>query len=1349
MSKKGPRVTPMAWVWITLLAAAAVSAALVWSHGRHARFASTFTQQQTLLRHARVDLANGYVHVALAGRLGGPFDRAQGLALLGQAVSSLRQATRVQEEFEAKMPLAGGLGSHAEQMARLATAVETFRSALSTHRPGPESSPAQDASMRIAFLALEQQAGAAEAAIDRGLDAGMRQHVRTDTTILVVSGLLLAIIGLAALAGGRSQKRVTAELRESEALFRDLFERHAAAKLLIDPETGRIVDANQAAAKFYGWPRERLVRMNIQDINTLSPDDVAREMEKARSLERVHFEFRHLRADGSIRDVDVFSSSVAVKGKRLIHSIIHDATERRHAETALVQSQAMLKGITDTIPEPIFLKDREGRWTFANPATLQVAGKSLEEVIGKTDREIYPDAQVGDALAATDQRIMESGVPEVVEETIQTPEGYRVYLSTKAPFRAPDGRVVGLVGGARDITDRKHAEDALRERDYLLSESQRIAHIGTWTSEVGTDAIRWSEEAYRIFGVPPETCLVTPASFLAFVHPEDRSSMQEWVRAGWSGLNPVERDFRIVRPDGNVRVVQGRGELIRRPDGTPLKLNGTVQDVTELRRAADALRDSERRLRFAMEGANDGIWDVNMLTGQVFLSPRGCEMFGYAFDEFDATVTSWNQMVHPEDLSRTQASLEDHLAGRTPLFEIEQRLRTRSGEYRWTLARGKVSQRDASGLAVRMTGTHTDITQRKQAEEALRLSLERFQLAIRATFNVIWDWDLETDTLAWNENITLVFGHPAHEIEPGIESWTRRIHPEDLARVETRIHAAIGAGGDTWSDEYRFRRGDGTFATVVDRGIISRDPGGTPVRMIGAMEDITDRKLAEADRERLTTAIEQAAEEVLITDAQGTIVYVNPAFEAVTGYSRAEAVGQNPRFLKSGKHDDSFYRDLWDTIGSGKVWRGRLTNRKKDGALYTEEATISPVRNDGGIVTSFVAVKRDITRDLALEAQLLQSQKMEGIGRLAGGVAHDFNNILSVILSCSSFALEEAREGDPIREDLLEIEKAGKRAASLTRQLLAFSRKQVLQPVALDINAVLAEIERMLQRIIGEDVDLVLALQPGLGPVRADPGQVEQVIMNLAINARDAMPEGGKLTIETAECDLDEEYVARHPGSAPGPHVMIAVSDSGVGMNAATIPRVFEPFFTTKGPGKGSGLGLSTVYGIVKQSGGSIYVYSEVGQGTTFKVYLPRETGPADPVTIEVREALRTKCTETVLVVEDDDSVRAIATRMLTDAGYEVLPASNGAEGLVVADQHLGEIDLVLTDVVMPGMSGRVFRDRLVTARPGAKVLYMSVYTDNAIVHHGTLDPGTHFIAKPFTRDELLRRVRAVIDGTG
>ncbi len=526
---------------------------------------------------------------------------------------------------------------------------------------------------------------------------------------------------------------------------------------------------------------------------------------------------------------------------------------------------------------------------------------------------------------------------------------------------------------------------------------------------------------------------------------------------------------------------------------------------------------------------------------------------------------------------------------------------------------------------------------------------------------------------------------------------------------------------------------------------LRRDPEGKPLHFITTVVDITERKHAEAERERLMAAIEQAGEMVVITDAEGTIQYVNPAFESVTGYRREEAVGRNPRFLKSGEQDPAFYRELWQTISSGNTWQGTLVNKRKDGTAYTEDATISPVRDAGGRIVSYVAVKRDITSQRLMEAQLRQAQKMETVGQLAGGVAHDFNNMLQVISSYVEMSLAKVEVGQPVQKYLLEVRRAAQRSAEITGQLLAFARKQTVSPKVLDMNDAVAGTQKMIQRLIGEDIDL--AWMPGheTGKVRMDPAQLDQVLANLSVNARDAIGGVGKLTIETENVVFDEAYCAAHAGFVVGQYVLLAVSDDGRGMDRQTLGHLFEPFFTTKGPGKGTGLGLATIYGIVKQNNGFINVYSEPGQGTTFKVYLPRVEGAVAGA--EAEAAAYSGGTETVLVAEDEAAILELTRESLEQLGYTVLTARSPGEALRRSEEHAGSIELLITDVVMPQMNGRQLCERLISARPGLKCLYMSGYTANVIAHRGVLEEGVSFIAKPFSLATLAAKVREVLDG--
>lgn len=519
------------------------------------------------------------------------------------------------------------------------------------------------------------------------------------------------------------------------------------------------------------------------------------------------------------------------------------------------------------------------------------------------------------------------------------------------------------------------------------------------------------------------------------------------------------------------------------------------------------------------------------------------------------------------------------------------------------------------------------------------------------------------------------------------------------------------------------------------------------LRVADQVAGVLVRTQLEQEHRRLSEAIEQSAESVIITDAQGYLQYVNPTFERVTGYARHEVIGKKLKLLNSGKQDKEFYRSLWQTISSGNVWHGRFTNKRKDGKLYIDDATISPVRSEQGTIVAYVGVQRDVTREIQLEEQYLQAQKMEAIGLLAGGVAHDFNNLLTVINGFAEMIQYE------IPADNLHLQKlasrvrySGARAAALVRQLLAFSRKEFVEPKTLNLNKIVSDTSKMLERLLEENIVLKTNLSPNLWAVKADPNQIEQIIMNLTVNARDAMPSGGLLTIDTQNQDLSDKYAAQGSNVKPGRYVQLMVTDTGTGMTKEVQERIFEPFFTTKESGKGTGLGMATIFGIVKQYDGHILVYSEPGNGTTFRILIPAIDASSEaPSPVKESDAIPTG-TETILVVEDEATVRDLSVYMLKRQGYNVLQASNGEDALKLALDFSDKISLLLTDTVMPKMSGNVLAEKFRVSFPDTKILFTSGYTDKDFFQSGMRESVIDFIPKPFSAAELARKVRLVLD---
>ncbi len=640
------------------------------------------------------------------------------------------------------------------------------------------------------------------------------------------------------------------------------------------------------------------------------------------------------------------------------------------------------------------------------------------------------------------------------------------------------------------------------------------------------------------------------------------------------------------------------------------------------------LQNNEERLRLALMAANQGLYDLNVQTGEATVSPEYATMLGYDPEEFHETNDKWIERLHPDDREPVAAAYREYIAGKIPEYRVEFRQRSKAGGWKWILSLGKVVEYDPTGRPMRMLGTHTDITERKQAEEALEESEKRFRSLFEDVPNIaVQGYDRQRRVVFWNTASERLYGFSREE------ALGRPL--EELIIPPEMRHGVIDAI-NTWRDQ----------GIAIPAGeLVLRKKGGQPVNVFSS--------------------------HVMQLNIHG--------------------------------EPEMYCIDI------------DLTERKR-----SEE-------------------ERD-----KLQAQLLQSQKMELVGRLAGGVAHDFNNMLQTILGYSDLSLAQVEATSPVHDGLLEIRKAAMRSADLTRQLLAFARKQAVSPKILDLNDTVAGMLKMLQRLIGEDIDLAWVPGHSLWPVKMDPSQLDQILANLAVNARDAIADTGKITIETENISLNAAYCADHPETIPGEYVQLVVSDNGCGMDKEILAQIFEPFFTTKTQSKGTGLGLATVYGIVRQNNGFVNVYSEPGQGTTFSIYLPSFAN--EMVTAKTRRAEEASGgTETVLLVEDDTAILNLGKTILQRLGYTVLAANTPMAALELVAEYAGEIHLLITDVVMPEMNGRELVQRLSALRPAMQCLYMSGYTANVIAHHGVLDPGIHFIQKPFSIDDLARSVRETL----
>jgi PAS domain S-box-containing protein len=788
-------------------------------------------------------------------------------------------------------------------------------------------------------------------------------------------------------------------------------------------------------------------------------------------------------------------------------------------------------------------------------------------------------------------------------------------------------------------------------------------------------------------------------------------------------------------------------------------MTGLLKRREQRRVLAEAAVHAGQRYRDLVDDIDGIVWEADPRTLQFsFVSRRAVDLLGYPLERWLAEPDFWASHVHPEDRERSVAFCAAAV-GRGEDHTFDYRMTAADGRVVWL--RDSVSVvKDRDGRVVRLRGVMTDITTSVEAEQALRSSEARKGAIVESALDCIVTIDHRGNVTDFNPAAERTFGYRRAEVigrpmgDLIVPPALRQRHNDGLTRhLATGEVKMLGRRIEITA----MRADGGEFPVELT---ISRIPGSDPPAFTGFLRDITERKRVEDELRGtlslLTATLESTTDGILVVDPDGHIVSLNRRFAAMWRIPQSIL---DPRdddraidFVLSQLRDpEAFVAKVREVYAQPEAESFDVLEFKDDRVF---ERYSMPRRIDGrsvGRVWSFRDVTERRRAERALrdsEEQLRQSQKMDAIGRLAGGVAHDFNNLLTVITGYAEQLLEQLKlpADEALRRAVGEIEGAAERASALTGQLLAFSRKQILEPKELDLNVTLAGTSRLLRRLIGEDIDLEVKLDPDLGRVLADGSQVQQVIMNLAINARDAMPNGGRLSFTTANAELDAAFAQHHLPLAPGRYVMLTVSDTGVGMAAETRARLFEPFFTTKERGKGTGLGLATVYGIVKQTGGYIWVYSEPGQGTVFKIYLPRlgssTTGGAEPATA----GRSPSGTETVLLVEDEPMVRSLLGGMLEKRGYRVLTAGSGEEAVVVASGDRGPIHLMVTDVVMPGLGGPELAKRLAPLHPELRVLYVSGYTDDAVLRHGVREGLASFLQKPFTLDALARKIRDVLD---
>ena len=1143
------------------------------------------------------------------------------------------------------------------------------------------------------------------------------------------------------------RKRVEETLRESEDRYRDLVE-YSHDLLCTHDLEGKLLSVNPAVLRIGGYSKDELLGMNFGDF--LAPEvrgQFGNYLTEIQAKGAASGVMLVQTKDGEKRLWE-YHNTLRTEGVAapIVRGMARDITERKHAEEALRESEKRFRELFDNAPVGYFEYDSHGRITSINRTELEMLGYALEEMTGQPVwkfivKEEEARQQILGKLAGT--------MPPArgFERTYRRKDGTTFpALVEDRLLKDEKGRIRGIRATIQDITERKQAEELLRASETKYRKLHESITDGFAYVDM-QGVIRDCNESYqRMLGYSFEELArltyvdLTPEKWHAY---EERIVKEQILPRNYSEV--YEKEYR--KKDGTIFPVELRTFLIRDNAGQPAGMWAIIRDITERKRMEQSLQQSEERYRTLVEESFDGIF-IQKGPKVIFVNRRLSEMLGYDKSEIEG-MDHW-LLYHLDYQELTRERAKARMRGEAVPSQYEVKLQRKDGStFDGEVLAREIMLVDEPGVQVWVR----DITERKRIEELLKESEVKYRSIVETTAEWIWEMDLNGRHTFSNPAVTAILGYRPEEIIG--QTAISLLHAEDRSEVETILPRLMAEkrGWKGWI--LRWLHKDGSYCFLESNAEPILDSTGQVRGYRGTDRDITERKRAEealvASEERFRELFDGAPVGYHEIDKEGKIVRVNRTELDMLGYTAEEMVGRYVYEFIAGEMSPQSVKGK--LAGERPVESGfERTYLRKGGTtipVLIEETLIKDIE---GRIVGIRSTIQDITErkrsdeeKATLQDQLRQSQKIEAIGRLSGGIAHDFNNILTIISGNAQLSLLDHKQGDPLRENIEEIKRASERAADLTRQLLAFSRKQVMEMRVLDLNHVVQGLDKMLHRLLGEDIELRTVLPEGIGKVKADPGQIEQVIVNLAVNARDAMIEGGKLTIETAGVELDEKYAHKHIAVQPGRYVMLSVSDTGEGMTSEVKERVFEPFFTTKEQGKGTGLGLSTVYGIVKQSGGNIWIYSEPGQGTTFKIYLPQVD---EPLTEEKEEVVKEipRGNETILVVEDEETVRKLAVRSLKSLGYRVLDAPEGGMALLVCEEFKGRIHLILTDVVMPGMGGRKLAERLKQIHPEMKVLFMSGYTDNAIVHHGVLEEGTKFIQKPFTLENLARKVREALD---
>ena len=1075
----------------------------------------------------------------------------------------------------------------------------------------------------------------------------------------------------------------------------------------------------------------------------------------------------------------------------LVASFNKMVLELDNQKQALQESEELYRTLVDFTSDFIF-------WRSADLKTMLYVSPRCMQLTGYDDVEFYQRPELLDEMVyQPDRGAWQKHVAVTCTGSCAEPVELRVVAKNGdirwvhhfcRPVFSETGQLRGVRGSFSDISDRKKVEEAQLHQLHLL-QSLIDAIPGPVFYKDPKGVYLGCNSAFETYLGLPKDHIIGKTVFE--LSPEDLANIYyEADNALFRHPGVQCYETQVLFAEGTLRDVMFYKATFSNIDGALGGLVGTLLDITERKKAEDGLRKSEEKFRLFFEESRDAIFVADQDCHLINVNQSVTDMFGYSREEL-LGLNICETFCDPV----CKNSMMEEIREKGYVREVEVKLRRKDGTTLVCLLSASLRSSD-SGALLGFQGIFHDISKRKRSEEILirqneylaalnettkglmsRLDLDNLLAAIinragtlmKTSHSYIYLLDQNGDRMTRQSTTGVFNDFFDFEIRTGdglvgqvwqtglpisvddYHAWSGRL--PDPAREVLRAMVGVplksgdrivGVIGLAHVEEDR-RFGDEEVDILTRFAELASLALDNAQLYAEAQEELQERKRAEEQLRKLSHAVEQSPVSVIITDTTGTIEYVNPKFTETTGFTSAEVTGQTPRLLKSGETPMSEYRRLWDTITAGSEWRGEFHNRKKNGELYWELASISPIRNAEGAITHYIAVKEDITEQKKLETQLRHSQKMEAVGQLAGGIAHDFNNIMTAIIGYASILDMKLDPESPSKSSVKQILFSAKRAANLTQGLLAFSRKQITNPRPVSLNDIVRRVEKILERLIGEDIELTAQLCMTPPIIMADGLQLEQVLMNLATNARDAMPEGGKLTISTEMVKLDDRFVKSHDLAEPGRYTKLSVADTGVGMDGETQKRIFDPFFTTKEVGKGTGLGLSIVYGIIKKHNGAIACYSEPGMGSVFTLFFPA-------IQEEIRETLPEEAaavrggSETILMAEDDESVRKLTRDLLEEYGYAVMEAVDGEDAVSKFREHEDSIQLLLFDLIMPKKNGKEAYDEIKQLKPGIRVIFSSGYEAEIIQKRGKLSKSLNFLAKPVIPEELLAKIRKVLD---